>query len=434
MTHFDEELISGSGSGGKGRRRNPENAEDNLNSKADARILDLISEGVIAGFATPLEKGFAFGSTNYGIEGQKDIFFNKTPLRKLEAPVTDTTQAANNFNMEGVHLETKNGDDPQDVIKGFSKVRTVVTAFPNDDLQDALASRTLTFSDTHANRVDEVIVNIGIPSLFAAFNNGDVRGLTIRFRIFRNIDGTEVMVVNKLLDGRTNDLYELQFTVDIPAASNTNDRSIAIKVEKFNALHDDPNIIQQGNSVRFMSIVKIMNDKISYNNSALVGLKVGAEEFSSVPQRTYFIKGIKCRIPSGTSVDIETGRIIYPTNFVFNGTMQDAKFCACPVMVLYDLLTNKRYGLGEQVLTPAEKVVFNGIAKNINLFSFVEASQYANTLISDRRNNPASLTGTYVQTGTTIRMKFVDGTGNNIIPKVMGLQKNDKITCLMISQ
>ena len=434
MTNFDEELISGSGSGGKGRRRNPENAEDNLNSKADARILDLISEGSIAGFATPLEKGFTFGSSNYGLEGQKDIFFNKTPLRKLEAPVTDTTQAANNFNMEGVEIETKNGDDPQEVIKGFSKVRTVVSAFPNDDLQDALASRTLTFSDTHANRVDEVIVNIGIPSLFAAFNNGDVRGLTLRFRIFRSIDGgTEVMVVNKLLDGRTNDLYELQFPVDIPAASNTNDRTIAIKVDKFNALHDDPNIIQQGNSIRFMSIVKVINDKISYDNSALVGIKVGAEEFGSVPSRTYLIKGIKCRIPSGTSVDIETGRIIYPTDYVFNGSMQAAEFCACPVMVLYDLLTNKRYGLGEQVLTPAEKATFNGTAKNIDVFSFVEASQYANTLISDRRNNPASLTGTYVQSGTTITMKFVNGTGNNIIPKEMGLQKNDKITCQFTS-
>ena len=90
MEIFEEDLISGSGSGRKGSRRTPENAEDNLNSKATAKILDVISEGEIAGFASPLEKGFAFGSSNYGIEGQKDIFFNRTPLLKPAASISPT--------------------------------------------------------------------------------------------------------------------------------------------------------------------------------------------------------------------------------------------------------------------------------------------------------------------------------------------------------
>ena len=48
MEVFDEELISGAGGGGgKGGSggKTPENAEDNLNSKATAKILDVISEG-----------------------------------------------------------------------------------------------------------------------------------------------------------------------------------------------------------------------------------------------------------------------------------------------------------------------------------------------------------------------------------------------------
>ena len=58
MEIFEEDLISGAGGGGKGASsRTPENAEDNLNSKANAKILDVISEGEIAGFATPLEEG-----------------------------------------------------------------------------------------------------------------------------------------------------------------------------------------------------------------------------------------------------------------------------------------------------------------------------------------------------------------------------------------
>lgn len=85
MEIFEEELISGAGGGGKGGRT-PVNTEDNLNSKSTAKILDVISEGEIAGFATPLEQGLSFGSTEYGISGQKDIFLI-TPLYYKDKPL-----------------------------------------------------------------------------------------------------------------------------------------------------------------------------------------------------------------------------------------------------------------------------------------------------------------------------------------------------------
>ena len=114
---FEEELISGAGSGGKGSRT-PVNEEDNLNSTATAKILDVISEGEIAGFASPLEDGYAFGSTNYGIEGQKDIFFNRTPLLQETAGLSPSSSDYN-FSVENLHLETKNGSQSQATIKGF---------------------------------------------------------------------------------------------------------------------------------------------------------------------------------------------------------------------------------------------------------------------------------------------------------------------------
>ena len=431
MEIFEEELISGSGGGGGkgGNNRTPQNAEDNLNSKATAKILDVISEGEIAGFASPLEDGHAFGSSDYGIEGQKDIFFNRTPLLQPTASLSPTSSDYN-FNVEDLHLETKNGTTSQATIKGFSKVRSVVSAFPSVDLTNANDSRTLTITDTNSARVSQVVVIVGIPSLFATYNNGDVRGLSLRYVISRSIDGGTFVTppgMSVLVKGRTNDLYQIEKTIDIPDASNTNARTIDIKVLKFNGLHDDPNIIQQGNSIRFMSVIKVIEQDRNYPNTALVGLNVDAENFSSVPKRTYLIKGIKIRIPgagasgSGTpSVDINTGRINYPTGYIFNGTMQAAQFCACPVFILYDILTSKRYGFGDQILTPSEKVSFNGNAQNIDLFSFVEASKYANTLVSDRRTNAASISGTYVQTGTKVVITFATNSG---------LQKNDLVTC-----
>ena len=431
MEIFEEELISGSGGGGGkgGNNRTPQNAEDNLNSKATAKILDVISEGEIAGFATALETGFFAGTTRYNTIGQKDIFFNRTPLLQPTAG-TSPTSSDYNFNVEDLQIQTNNGTASQETIKGFSKIRSVVSAFPSVDLTNANDSRTLTITDTNSARVSQVVVIVGIPSLFATYNNGDVRGLSLRYVISRSIDGGTFVTppgMSVLVKGRTNDLYQIEKTIDIPDASNTNARTIDIKVLKFNGLHDDPNIIQQGNSIRFMSVIKVIEQDRNYPNTALVGLNVDAENFSSVPKRTYLIKGIKIRIPgagasgSGTpSVDINTGRINYPTGYIFNGTMQAAQFCACPVFILYDILTSKRYGFGDQILTPSEKVSFNGNAQNIDLFSFVEASKYANTLVSDRRINSLSQTGTYSQVGKEITITFTVNSQ---------FQVNDLISC-----
>ena len=111
MEMFDEELISGTGSKGS----TPVNQEDNLNSKATAKILDAVSEGEIAGFATPFEEEHLFGSSAYGIAGQKDIFFNKTPLLQPTAGLSPTADDYN-FNTENLFLETKNGSEDQEIM------------------------------------------------------------------------------------------------------------------------------------------------------------------------------------------------------------------------------------------------------------------------------------------------------------------------------
>lgn len=425
MKVYDLDLVSGAGGGGKGGGggRTPVNEEDNLNSVATAKILDVLSEGEIAGFATPFENNIATTDSTYQTEGQKDIFFNKTPLLKTSADSSSVTASDYNFNVDNLTTEANEGTASQDTIVGFSKVRSVVPAFPNDDLTDAGSEKILTsgLSDTNSARITEVVVIVGVTSLFQTNNKGDVRGGNLRFLILRSIDGgTATLVGNVLVTGRTNDLYQIQKTIPIPAASNTNARNITITVRKFNAPPSGGDLVQVGNSIRFMSAIKVIEENLPYPNTALVGINIDAENFSSVPKRTYLLKGIKIRIPHDTTVDKETGRIIYANDYVFNGSMQAAQFCACPVFVLYDILTSKRYGFGDQILTAAEKVTFNGSAQNIDLFSFVEASKYANTLVSDRRTNPTSISGTYTQSGRTVTITF---TANS------GFQKRDVVTC-----
>ncbi len=52
--------------------------------------------------------------------------------------------------------------------------------------------------------------------------------------------------------------------------------------------------------------------------------------------------------------------------------MGAAVWCSCPAMILLDLLTTERYGFGTHITD-----------SNLDLFSFVAASRYANELVSD---------------------------------------------------
>jgi len=52
--------------------------------------------------------------------------------------------------------------------------------------------------------------------------------------------------------------------------------------------------------------------------------------------------------------------------------MGAAQWCSCPSLILLDLLTTERYGLGAHITD-----------SNLDLFSFVAASKYANELVSD---------------------------------------------------
>ena len=54
--------------------------------------------------------------------------------------------------------------------------------------------------------------------------------------------------------------------------------------------------------------------------------------------------------------------------------MGAAQWTSCPALILLDLITNTRYGFGDHI-----------VDGNLDLFSFVEASKFANTLVNDGR-------------------------------------------------
>jgi len=327
----------GFGKGGGGSSRTPSTAPDSLDSRQYANVIDLISEGEIEGLA----------------DGFKSIYLNNTVLQNPDG----------SYNFQDVTIYTRNGTQNQTYIPLTSGVEdekpvglTVVKAVPQ--------VRTITDVD-----VDAVRITIAIPSLQQINStNGDTSGTSVRLQIAVQYQGGGYTTkVDDTISGRTADEYRKDYLIEL-VRPNPSD-IIDIKVTR---VTDDSTNSLLTNAFNWSSYTEIIWAKLTYPNSALIGIRVDAEQFSSIPSRSYLIKGIKVRIPSGTTVDSATGRIIYPTNFIWDGTFSAATWTSCPAWILWDLLTSTRYGFGNHIS-----------AAQLDKWAFFAASKYSNALVDD---------------------------------------------------
>ncbi len=358
-----DKIIKGSG-GAPPSPPTPYRAPDTLNSRQFATIQDLISEGEIEGFATASKEGRTKGTTAYNNAALKDVFLNETPI--LKATANSASPADADFNFQSVGFTPRFGTANQTSIPGIvsSESTTAVGVTVS-------SSSAVTRQITNTN-VDAVKVTITFPQLQEAKDNGDLVGSSVSLKIqVQYNSGGYSDVISDTITGRTADAYQKEYRVNITGAF-----PVDIRVVRVTADSTSSSLID---AFTWTSFGEIVDDAQTYPNSAYTSLRIDSEQFSSIPKRAFRIRGVKVRIPgagasgSGTpSVDNATGRIVYPANYIFNGTMGAAVWCSDPAMILLDLLTTERYGFGTHI-TDA----------NLDLFSFVAASKYANELVSD---------------------------------------------------
>ena len=360
-------IIRGSGGGNKQKSPpKPTRAPDTLNSRQFVTIQDLISEGEIEGWATASKENRTKGTAVYNTAALKDVYLDDTPV--LNPSADSTSPAATDYNFQEVSFTPRFGTSGQSHIPGIQQSSSPISGFPKEC---TVANGGVTQSITNTN-VDAVRVTINFPQLQQAKDNGDLLGssVQIRVQIQYNSGGFSTLFTDTVT-GRTSDSYSKDYRVEIDGAFPVDIRVLRITADSTNASLQD--------SFRVLSMQELIDDKQTYANSAYAALKLDSKIVSNIPSRKYRIRGVKIRIPgagaggSGTpTVDSATGRIIYPTGYIFNGTMGAAQWCSCPAMVLLDLLTTVRYGLGDHISD-----------SNLDLFSFVDASKFANALVDD---------------------------------------------------
>ena len=359
-----DKIIRGSG-GPPPTPPSPTRAPDTLNSRQFATIQDLLSEGEIEGFATPSKAQITNKtSTEYKNAAFKDIFLNDTPI--LNSNASNTNPGTTDFNFQNVGFAFKEGTGNQLHIPGIESSQSLTSVGVT-----VTNSSPVTRQITNTN-VDAAKVTITFPQLQKATDEGDLLGSTVNLKIQIQYNGGGVNdVLSDTITGRTADAYQKEYRVNLTGAFPVDVRVVRVTADSSSSSLVD--------AFTWTSLGEIVDDKQTYPNSAYTNLRIDSEQFSSIPKRAFRIRGVKVRIPgagasnSGTpTVDLQTGRIIYPSGYIFNGTMGAAQWCSCPSLILLDLLTTERYGFGTHITD-----------SNLDLFSFVAASRYANELVSD---------------------------------------------------
>lgn len=356
--------IFGGGGGGKGGGsvRAAKEAKDNLDSTSYAKIVEILSEGEIEGFATPSRLGLTQGTTEYTNASLKDMFLNKTPILRVGA--SNTSPQTADFNFTNVTVATRFGTQSQTYVPGFDAVENEVTVGINV-LNGVPITQTITDSDVNAVRV-----TLNVPALQLIKDNGDIVGTEIELTISVQYNGGGyTTVITDKISGRTGDLYQRDYIVNLSGAFPVDIRVTRITPDSTSA--------KLNNAFSWSSFTELVYQKLRYPNTAYIALRIDAEQFSNIPTRSYKIRGRKIRIPNNATVDLVTGRLVYTG--VWNGVFGAAAWTTDPAWILWDLIVNSRFGLGDYVQE-----------NSLDKWAFFRASQYCNELVPTGLNSPAT--------------------------------------------
>ena len=340
--------FEGAGAGGSSAQqeaRKPVESPNTIQSNAVGEIIDAISEGEIEGFATtnPLES----------------IYYNGTPVK---SPGSTTT------NFENTEVEYVVGTPDQAPLNSGIDAAEDPSASNTFNVNVELKTTTPWTQQISNTLVDAVKVVIKYPALYEKnLENGDTNPTDVSIRFFIQAAGDVIYSVvdfggYESLYDKTNSAYQRQFTINLKKYGNP---PYNIRVERLTADSTSQNI---ANQTFIDNYTEVVYSKIKYTNTAVVRSKFNAKHFKTIPSRGYLLKGIKCKVPNATVYD-PIARTY--TNAFWDGTFQ-LSWTRNPVWILYDLLINKRYGVGNRISEA-----------NIDKYQFFSIAKYCDELVSD---------------------------------------------------
>jgi len=347
-----------------------------LNSTSVIKIVDLLCEGPIEGV----------------VGKKKGVFLNETPVHQID----DTK----NFQKSEIGVQTREGVKDQGLLAGFGGAQTTVIDVSEEigkNYSEELNAANLVkkrdygggsiFLQITDPDTDSFQVLFTVPALFCQGMEGIGRGqffnAKIRVKIdVKNPNSKFITKFNKSIEGISTSNYQfkssvIQLTGKAPYLIRirkivANENDYEVRFAQFTDINKKtPLGNTRGNRLIATSIIERQHIRTNYPYTACVGMSISTEIFSSLPSRSYLVRGLKVKIPHNASVRND-GSLQYSTSTAFTGKLKThKKWTTCPVWIFYDILINKRYGCGYFIDT-----------SNLNKIDLYEISRYANQLVS----------------------------------------------------
>ena len=313
----------GGGGGDKGGNRGTEIA-----SVAYMKILLALTEGEAAGDFTG-----------------KDIYLDGTPL----------LDDAGNENFPGVTWEWRSGTVDQDYIAGFPAVENEIS------VGTELKYGTPWVKSINNTQLSAVRLRLKFPNgVYKLRDSGGKDGYRIAFAIDISTDGgSYVEYGTDEADGIANAGYERSYRIDLPAATS----GWQIRVRRLTENTTDG---RHADISRIESMTDIVDAKLRYPHTALLFIQFDSKLFDGrTPNVTVEMKGIIVRVPANYD----------PVSRTYSGTWDGTFKWAWtnnPAWIFYDLVLNKRYGLGKRIT-----------ADLVDKWTLYQIAQYCDAPVSD---------------------------------------------------
>ena len=359
---------------------------DEKNKKESAsfyQVVDILSEGEVAGLCDNNGDLILLSNDiNKNSDYFKGLYFDDNPVKNTKT---------NTYNYRTVFSEIRLGTEKQkalsDLNKGLSFAKASqtfnygVALFANPhtatlsnvkinnvnfvaqtkqntdfcyDYDTVISSKTkpsfayseFPFVHTVINHnVDELVLNMGFTGQYNANSGSYTVNTSFVIEVGYQGDslslgqGGSVGYLSCFIRGFASSEYIRSYHIPLPPSGDTKKRYIKItRVDK----DFKPSFIKANKSLSVSSIVENIKEKLRYPNSSIMGNIFDASAFAQIPKRSFDLKLLKVNVPSNYDAEAK----IYEGNW--NGTFAlSKKWTDNPAWILYDIMTNNRYGLGK---------------------------------------------------------------------------------------
>ncbi|HFW3777668.1 TPA: host specificity protein J [Salmonella enterica subsp. enterica serovar Thompson] len=288
---------------GGGSSKTPHEAPDDLKSSQTLTVVDAICEGPIEG----------------PVDGLKSVRINKTPVLDSDG----------NAMVHGVTVVYRVGEDEQSAMEGFED-SGAETLLGVEVKKSEPVTRTIT-----TKTVDRLRFTFGVQSLVSTSTKGDRNPTSVQMLIQFRRDGQWQVERDITITGKTTTQFLASVVIDdLPPRP--------FEVRMLRITDDSTSDLLQNKTV-WSGYTEIIDVKQCYPNTAVIGVKVDAEQFGSQQvTRNYLLRGRIVPVPSNYDPVKRT------YTGIWDGTFKPA-WTDNPAWCVLDMLTHPRYGMGNRI-------------------------------------------------------------------------------------